>query len=88
MALTRMLERSIAALTTASRRNRWDPWDLAWPETISDDEWCMTPELMSLYGTDMWEMLDESGRRRLARCEAVNFFSLNNNLTGLVKDIS
>lgn len=77
--LTRSLDRSIQALAAASRRNRWDPWELDWPEAISSGEWCMSPELVSLYGTDVWEAIDDSQRRRLARCEAVNFFSLNIN---------
>jgi hypothetical protein len=48
-----------------------------WPERIGPDEWCMSPELLSLHGTELYEALDERGRRRLSFAEAVNFFSLN-----------
>jgi hypothetical protein len=50
---------------------------LAWPAAIPDDAWCMSPELVSLHGLPAWEALDESGRRRLAFFECVNFFTLN-----------
>lgn len=63
---------------------------LEWPETIRDDEWCMSQELVSIYGTPAWEALNEAQRCRLAFFEAVNFFSLNINgekalLEGLAK---
>jgi hypothetical protein len=36
----------------------------------------MPPELCSLYGTRLWESLDEAQRKRLSLCEIGNFFSL------------
>lgn len=48
-----------------------------WPRRIGADEWCMSPELVSLHGTESFEALDQAQRRRLAAAEAVNFFSLN-----------
>ena len=77
MTATRTIERSVEALVAASRRNAWDPWNLAWPGALDDEAWCMSPELVSLHGTDVWNDLDDAMRRRLARAEAVNFFSLN-----------
>jgi len=49
----------------------------AWPQHLGPDDWCMSPELLSPYGTAMYEALDERQRRRLGFFEAVNFFSLN-----------
>lgn len=48
-----------------------------WPERIGGDEWCMSPELVSLHGTEIYGALGRAQRRRLAFVEAVNFFSLN-----------
>jgi hypothetical protein len=49
-----------------------------WPDTVQPHEdWFATPEYLSLYGTPEWDALPESGRKKLAFCEAVNFFSLN-----------
>ena len=48
-----------------------------WPERIDPDAWCMSPELLSPYGTTSYDALDERQRRRLSFFEAVNFFSLN-----------
>jgi len=49
----------------------------AWPQHLGPDDWCMSPELLSAYGTELYEALDERQRRRLSFFEAVNFFSLN-----------
>lgn len=51
--------------------------NIEWPERIGADEWCMSPELLSLYGTPFHDALSDDGRRRLSLAEAVNFFSLN-----------
>jgi hypothetical protein len=65
-------------LCAASRDDFANPYkDFEWPERLEDDAWHMSPELVSLHGTEIWESLDEATRRRLAFFEAVNFFSLN-----------
>lgn len=64
-------------LTKASRRDVWDVYSyFQWPETIPEDAWCMSPELCSIYGTDLWESLDERQKKRLSLYEIGNFFSL------------
>lgn len=67
----------LAALSDQSEDAFIDPGDFDWPETLDDGAWYFTPELVSLYGTDAWDALDELARKRLAFYEAVNFFSLN-----------
>src|SRR5262249_51880990 len=52
---------------------------LEWPEAIGADEWCMAPELVSIYGTPAWDALSEEQQKKLAFFEAANFFSLNIN---------
>ncbi len=66
-----------ARLTDASVRAAVATEPLAWPAALADDAWCMSPELVSLYGTPAWDALDDGGRRRLAFFECVNFFTLN-----------
>ena len=77
--MTRPLDTVVQQLSAASRTNAWDPWsDLEWPEVLTPDSgWCTSPELVSLYGTELWSSLAEAARRRIAFFEAVNFFSLN-----------
>lgn len=48
-----------------------------WPRTLDASEWCLSPELCSLYGTPALDMLPEPQQRRLAFFELINFFSLN-----------
>ena len=51
--------------------------DLAWPETLPDNKWFMPPELLSLYGTPVFDALDEATQRTLSFYETINFFSIN-----------
>jgi hypothetical protein len=64
-------------LSAASCRAREARVPLSWPGALDDDAWYFSPELLSLYGTAAYHALDERARRRLARFEALNFFSLN-----------
>jgi hypothetical protein len=48
-----------------------------WPEEIGPQHWFMSPELISLYGTPVYEGLDEAERKHLSFYEAANFFSLS-----------
>jgi hypothetical protein len=50
---------------------------IEWPESIPEDGWCTSPELVSLYGTPTWDALDEAQQKRLAFFECVNFFCIN-----------
>lgn len=71
--LTSLLEK----LSAASRADFANPYrDFEWPERARPG-WYMSPELISLWGTDRWERLDDAARQRLSFFEAVNFFSLN-----------
>lgn len=64
-------------LTATSRKMFWDVYtSFRWPERLAPDDWCMSPELLSLYGTDVFAALDETAQKRLALFELGNFFSL------------
>jgi len=47
-----------------------------WPDELDPGRWCMSPELVSLYGTKVWDGLSEQRRRELSFHEVVNFFSV------------
>lgn len=66
-------------LSAASREQLQDPYALfAWPASLSPDaDWYTSPELITLYGTKLWDRLSEPARKRLSFWEAVNFYSLN-----------
>ncbi|ROT26084.1 diiron oxygenase [Micromonospora sp. HM5-17] len=74
------IDDTVARLSHLSRRSYQNPYTALseWPETVRpDEEWFSSPEYVSLYGTRMWDELDEPARRRLAFQEAANFYSLN-----------
>jgi hypothetical protein len=73
--MTNLLDRLAVRLSGASQNTV--PAPIEWPDTIDTNQWFMSPELISLYGTPLWDRLDETVRRRLSFFEAVNFFSLN-----------
>lgn len=64
-------------LNEASIRKSWDPYStFDWPEVLEPSEhWFMSPELISLYGTDTYEALPEADQKRLSFYELVNLFS-------------
>lgn len=63
-------------MSRASVKKTWDVYrDFDWPEALDDAHWAMTPELISLYGTETWEAMDEPARKRLAFWEIANIFS-------------
>ena len=76
--MKRGLEETVTTLTAASRRKAVSPHSaIEWPQAVDRNRYFMSPELISLYGTETWESLDELARRRLSFWETVNFFSLN-----------
>ncbi|MCR9258162.1 MAG: diiron oxygenase [Pseudomonadaceae bacterium] len=64
-------------LSTASIKKSWDVYTaFDWPETLPEDNWYMSPELMSLYGTEYFDSLSEAQQKKLSFTELCNFFSL------------
>lgn len=64
-------------LSDASIRKSWDVYTaFDWPAALDiDNEWFMSPELISIYGTDLYEGLSDVEQMRLSFYEVVNFFS-------------
>lgn len=73
------LESLVERLCVSSRTRIHNVYEYVdWPEHVDYEvDWFMSPELCTLYGTELWELLDERARKRLAFYETVNFFSLN-----------
>jgi hypothetical protein len=64
-------------LTKASRKKLWDVYNtFNWPEALEANVWYMPPELISIYGTPVYEALTEAQQKRLSLFELGNFFSL------------
>ena len=64
-------------LSAASVRKFWNVYtDIQWPESVDRTQWCMSPELVSIYGTELWESLNEEQQKTLSFWELVNLFSI------------
>lgn len=50
---------------------------IEWPEALPDDEWWLSPELLSVHGTDLADELPEAQLKLLSKWECINVFSLN-----------
>jgi hypothetical protein len=48
-----------------------------WVDELQEQQWWMTPELLTVAGTAAGQALDEEQLMRLSKWEAINFFSLN-----------
>ncbi len=74
------LAQTVERLCKTSVANFIDPFSrLEWPDAMALDQWFMSPELISLYGTDEYAALSEAEAQRLSFYECINFFSLNIN---------
>lgn len=51
--------------------------EIEWPDTIPENEWWLSPELLSVHGTEFAETMSESQLKLLSKWECINAFSLN-----------
>jgi P-aminobenzoate N-oxygenase AurF len=65
-------------LTQLSVRGDYTPFGLFhWPERLPEDDWWMSPGLLSIHGTPLMDRLAEEQLKRLSKWESINFYSLN-----------
>lgn len=65
-------------LTAQSIKGFYNPFThIQFPETLDKNQWFLSPELISIYGTPEWHALSEEQQKKLSFFEEVNFFSLN-----------
>jgi hypothetical protein len=74
--------RNISALleriTEMSVETYYNPYKMfEWPETLPDEQWWMTPELMTIANTRFAQEIPEKQRMALSKWESVHFYSLN-----------
>jgi hypothetical protein len=82
---TQRLQEVAARLSAISRQDSYDPYLLfEWSESLPVTDYWMAPELMTCYGTPVWEEFTEEQKLTLSRWEAINFFSLN---VHLIRDL-
>jgi P-aminobenzoate N-oxygenase AurF len=75
---TQRLQEVAEKLSVISRMNTYDPYEVfEWPDSLPGTDYWMAPELMTCYGTPVWDEFTEQQRLTLSQWEAVNFFSLN-----------
>jgi hypothetical protein len=48
-----------------------------WPDTLPEDTYWMSPDLITPYGTEIAEEIGTEGMIRLSKWESINFYSLN-----------
>jgi hypothetical protein len=64
-------------LSEASVRKLWDVYTaFDWPKSVPMTGWTMSPELISIYGTELYDSLSEEQQKVLSFFEVGNFFSL------------
>lgn len=71
-------ERLLKKLSNLSAKNYYNPFEaFKWPETISENQLWMSPELLTIHRTKYEKELTEHELIQLSKWELVNFFSLN-----------
>lgn len=67
-------------LIKLSEEDYYNPLDyFNWPEKLDGNQYWMSPELLSVYGTPYFESLTETEKMRLSKYELLNFFSMSVN---------
>lgn len=65
-------------LSSKSIEDYYNPYQMfEWPDTLPENMWWMSPELTTVYGTEIAAELDQEQLFRLSKFESVNFYSLN-----------
>ncbi len=76
--MTGDLAATAARLCAASRKSYQNPYDaICWPDAVERSQWFTSPELISIFGTPLWDGLEAKAQQELSFWEAVNFYSLN-----------
>ncbi|MER5640240.1 diiron oxygenase [Kitasatospora sp. NPDC002227] len=65
-------------LTQKSIDDYYNPYQrFVWADSLEDDQWWMSPELLSVHGTPLFDAYDEKTLKALSKWESINFYSLN-----------
>ena len=65
-------------LSEKSVEDRYNPFThFAWPESLPEEAYWMSPSLMSIHGTQIEAELSEKQKMALSKWESINFYSMN-----------
>jgi P-aminobenzoate N-oxygenase AurF len=71
-------EEILYRLTAMSERDYYNPYEVFdWPAELPEEQYWMSPELISVHGTEVSRELTEPQLWALSRWESINFYSLN-----------
>lgn len=69
---------SVDRLIDLSISTYYNPYThFEWPESLEDEQWWMSPDLMTVYDTPLMDELNEEQLMVLSKWESINFYSLN-----------
>ncbi|GAA3656954.1 diiron oxygenase [Streptomyces sp. S1A] len=76
--ITDRFQEVLDRLSTKSIEDYYNPYqEFVWPDRLDENRMWMSPELLTPYGTPLFDELGEETLRRLSKWESVNFYSLN-----------
>jgi hypothetical protein len=74
-------DRFVAVLDRLSEKSVTDHYNpfthFAWPDSLPEEMWWMSPSLMTIHGTEVEAELSESQKMALSKWESINFYSMN-----------
>jgi hypothetical protein len=69
---------TLEMLVADSTEHHYSPYTrFQWLDTLDDEQWWMSPELLTVAGTRWQERLPEKQLMALSKAECINFFSIN-----------
>jgi hypothetical protein len=72
------IERTLGRIIGQSVETYYNPYKMfQWPESLPDDQWWMSRDLMSVRGTPYEKELSEAQLMTLSKWESIHFYSLN-----------
>lgn len=75
---TRDISALLERITEMSVETYYNPYKLfQWPDSLPDEQWWMSPELMTVAGTRFAKELPERQLMALSKWESIHFYSLN-----------
>jgi hypothetical protein len=78
MSATESIAETLDKLVEDSTDHYYSPYTrFDWVDELVDEQWWMSPDLLTIAGTGYENSLDEATRMRLSKWECINFFSLN-----------
>lgn len=81
MSETAIPDRFVELLDRLGRKSVEDYYNpyrmFSWADSLPEDAYWMTPELVSAHGTEVEREIGDEGMKRLSRWESINFYSLN-----------